>query len=132
MSIVRKVIAAVLSLALPAAGLCAPFVHVHPDDHATEHHDGRDLHAHFTGHAAVDHPSDGKSLESDEHDRAVAVGAFVAVPVASFAVPDAIVSAFAAAAAAERAAHQPVDVTHSHDPPLLSSVASRAPPTFLS
>ncbi len=129
----RAVIAVALALALPMAGLTAPFVHAHPDDQATDHHDGRVIHAHLSGHESSHHTSSDPSLGiDDDDDRAVYVNAFVAVPVASFAVSDAAMTTFVLAAAGERAAHRPIDILHTHDPPALTSLPSRAPPFLLS
>jgi hypothetical protein len=131
MSIVRKVIAAVLSLGLPVAGLCALFVHAHPDDHATAHHDGQAVHAHVAGHRAPSqHAETGQTLEDDDHDRAVYVSAFVAVAVATFSAPEFVATSLELPVPTERAAHRPVDVVHSHDPPSVHSLTSRAPPLF--
>ena len=133
MSIVRNVIAAVLSLVLTAAGVCAPFVHAHPDDHATAHHDGQAVHVHLAGHhSSARHTGTGRTVEGDDHDRAVYVSAFVAVAVVAFSVPGSVATAVAVPIPAERAAHSPVDVVHTDDPPSLRSVSPRAPPLRLS
>jgi len=128
----RAVIAAALALVLPVAGLGAPFVHAHPDDHATDHHGGRALHAHAAGHAWSHHAASGPALDTADHDRAVYVSAFVAVPAISFSVQRAAVAAFQLVAPVERAAHRPVDVVHGHDPPSGRSLPPRAPPLHLS
>ena len=133
MSTVRKVIAAVLSLALPAAGLYAPFVHAHPDDHATAHHDGQAVHAHAAGHHARPHHHEpGRTVEDDDDDRAVYLSAFVAVAPAAMSVPAVAVTAVVLPVPAERAAHRGVEVVRSHDPPFFRSLSTRAPPALLS
>lgn len=133
MSVVRAVLAVALVLALQVAGLTAPFVHAHPDDDTTGHHDGRAIHAHVAGHAPPPHAPHGRAVESDDHhEGAVYLNAFVAVPAATFATPDVILASFNFPVGLERAAHHPVDVVHAHDPPAFGSLAPRAPPLSLS
>src|SRR5688572_5048114 len=81
---VRKVIALTLALAVQAAALRAPLVHAHPDDHATEHHEAREVHTHWAGHGTSHESSDQPSLGAADHDRAVFLNAFVAVAASSF------------------------------------------------
>jgi hypothetical protein len=90
------------------------------------------MHAHLAGHAHHAPVPDGPSVDTDDHDRAVYVNAFMATAVASFSTPDVVVSSSELPVPVERAAHRPVDVRHSHDPPALASQSSRAPPLFLS
>ena len=132
MGVVRQAIAIALSLALQAAGLSAPFVHAHPDDHDTDHHAGSTVHAHWAGHAESHHSSDAKTVSSGEHDRAVSVHGFVAVTAASFGGSAVTHTAVELPAPAERPAHRRVEITHSHDPPPLLSRSPRAPPLSLS
>src|SRR5687767_5588366 len=115
MSFVRKVTAIALSLVIQVAGLRAPFVHTHPDEHATDHHDGRTLHAHWHGHAPSRHPLEGQTLEETGHDRAVYVNAFLAVAATSLFVPGVTVESIELAAPAERAAHRSLEIAHTHD-----------------
>jgi hypothetical protein len=128
----RAVITVALALALPMAVVRAPFAHAHPDERATDHHNGYAIHAHLSGHASSSHTRNEPSLGTDDHDRALYVNAFVAVPVASFSVPDVVPTTFQLAAPAERAAHRPLEIVHTHDPPALGSRPSRAPPFILS
>ena len=134
MCLVRRVIAVALALAVQIAGLTTPLVHAHPDDHATEHHDSHAVHAHLAVHTRSHHSAepDDLSVETDDHDRAVYVNGFVAVPVTTFSIPDAIVTTFELPVPVEQAAHLPVDVSHGHDPPARGSQSPRAPPLFLS
>lgn len=131
-SIVRKAIAVALSLAVQAAALSAPLVHAHPDDYETGHHTGRTVHTHWAGHATSHHPSDAPALEADDHDRAVFLNAFVAVAAAWFSAPGMTPAVCELAVPAERRAHRTADVVRSHDPPLIRSLSSRAPPALLS
>lgn len=131
-SIVRKVIAVALSLAVQAAALSAPLVHAHPDDHATEHHGGGAVHTHWAGHAESHHASDAPALGTADDDRAVFLNAFVAVTVSSLPAPGVTPDVLELPVPSERAAHPSVDIAHSHDPPFFSSLPSRAPPSFLS
>lgn len=121
-----------LSLSVQAAGLSAPFVHAHPDDHATAHHGGRAVHTHWAGHAQPHHAPDVPALVTDDHDRAVFLNAFVAVAASVFPAPGVTPGVFALPVPAERGAHRAVEVVHSHDPPPFRSLSSRAPPAFLS
>lgn len=128
----RKVIAVALSLAVQAAALSAPFVHAHPDDHATEHHGARAVHTHWAGHAQSHHSSDATALGTDDHDRAVFLNAFVSVAPSALPALGVTHGVFALPVPAERAAHRGVEITHSHDPPFFRSLSSRAPPALLS
>jgi hypothetical protein len=131
--IVRKVIAVALALALQAAGLSAPLVHAHPDDHETEHHAGRAVHAHWAAHPhAPGHAGDEPALTASDDDRAVFLDAFLAVPVSQMTVSAAAPAVFHLHVAAERAALGGVDVVRSHDPPDRRLLPPRAPPAFLS
>jgi hypothetical protein len=68
----------------------------------------------------------------DEHDRAVFLNAFVAVPASSFPTPAIALGVFEVEAPRERAPHRVVEIASGHDPPCLRSLGSRAPPFFLS
>ena len=128
----RRVIAVALSLSLFAAGLGAPLVHAHPDDRATDHHDGQSVHAHWSGHARTHQPHDGQSIDADDHDRAVYLNAFVAVGTATFFIPAINITAVELPVPPERGAQRRFDVVRSHGPPSFRSVCPRAPPAFLS
>jgi hypothetical protein len=130
--VVRKVIAVALSLAVQVAALSAPLVHAHPDDHATEHHDGRTVHTHWAGHAQSHHSSAAPDLETSDHDRAVFLDAFVAVAASSLPAHGLTHVLFELPVPPERAAHRVVEIVRSHDPPFFRSLSSRAPPAFLS
>jgi hypothetical protein len=125
---VRKVLALALSLAVQAAGLQAPLVHAHPDDHATEHHAGRALHSHWGGHASKPHAPEGPAAGAPDHDRAVFVGAFAAVAVAAFPAPAVADTVATLPVPPERAAHNSIDISPGHDPPSARSLPTRAPP----
>jgi hypothetical protein len=111
--------------------LCAPLVHAHPDDRATEHHAGRTVHTHWAVHAQSHHSSDAPALEDDDHDRAVFLNAFVAVSGSTLPALGLAQGVFDLRIPAERRAHRAVEVVHGHDPPSLRSLSSRAPPTCL-
>lgn len=127
----RRLLAAVLTAAVQVALVGAPLVHAHPDDHATEHHHGRAVHAHWTGHSHSPHQADTPVLGSPDHDRAVFLSAFVAVAVSAFATPATSHSSYELPSPAETAAHRSVGVVHGHDPPFLQPRTSRAPPACL-
>lgn len=128
MTVVRQAIAVVLSLGLVAASVGGPLVHAHPDDHVTDHHDGQQVHAHWSGHAPSHHAADRPALEAEDHDRAVSVNTFIAVPAASFSIPGLTHSAFELPVPIERPAHRRIDVVRSHDPPASRLRSPRAPP----
>jgi hypothetical protein len=131
--IVRRMIAVALALALQAAGLSAPLVHAHPDDHATPHHAGRAVHTHWAGHShAAHHPTDEPAFSAPDDDRALFLNTFLAVAVSQMAVPVVAPAAFQLHVPTERAALGGVEVVRSHGPPSARSLPSRAPPTFLS
>jgi len=127
---VRRSIAVIVAVGLHVAGLNAPFVHAHPDRHDTEHHHGPVVHSHWADHAA-DH-SDVPIVSSHEPDRAVFLNLFVAVGMASLAVPAIAQAVLVVAPPPERRPHIAVETTHSHDPPERGSLSPRAPPFLLS
>lgn len=127
---VRKITALALCLAVQGAALTGPLVHAHPDDLATAHHAGRAIHTHWGGHAHASAPSGTPAVASEDHDRAVFLNAFLAAETAvapSFVLVQAV---FELPVPAERAPHRGIDAGRSHDPPLIGSLPSRAPPTF--
>ena len=133
MKAVRKLIALALSLALQVAAIGAPLVHSHPEEHATDHHNGPAVHAHWAGHRSAHHQvPDGPSLDDNDHDRAVYIATFIAVAGPSFSVPGVTQQVFNLPPSTERAAHRRIDTVRTHDPPTFRSVSPRAPPRFLS
>ena len=120
---------------MPVAAVCAPFQHVHPDDHATAHHDGPAVHAHVAPHTHDAHEAadSGQPVLGDvDHDRAVPLQVVVAVPQGGGHIAPALPPALDPLARPERPAHVSVVVVHGHDPPVASLLASRAPPARLS
>jgi hypothetical protein len=128
---VHRLVPIALAFAIPMAALGAPLVHAHPDDHDTAHHRARAVHTHWTGHGDSSAPSESPSLGTEDHDRAVFFGAFVAVATATIHTPAVVPTAFVLPVPVERAAHPAVEVAHGLDPPFLP-LPSRAPPAFLS
>jgi hypothetical protein len=129
---VRAPIAIALVLSVQGAALGARFVHLHPDDHATAHHSGRVVHTHWAGHARSAHPEHTASLGPADSDRAIFGNTFIAVAVSVLAAPAVALTTFVLVVPVEQAAHRPVDVVRSHDPPYVGVLSSRAPPAFLS
>lgn len=132
-TVARKAVAIVLSLAVQGAAVGAPLAHAHPDDHATDHHHGRAVHMHWGGHAHPHRPAGVPVLDDDDHDRAVFVNTFISV--APSALPAGAVAhpTFELSIPAETIVRRPVRVAHGHDPPYRGSLPSRAPPaSFLS
>jgi len=130
--VIRRLVAAGLSVAIPVAALCAPFVHAHPDDHDTDHHRARSIHAHFSSHDSESVSNVGARIGDDDHDRAVFLQVFVAVAAPSFDVSFTIASVFELVAPPEVPAHVWVDAVYGHDPPTVASLVPRAPPAYLS
>lgn len=128
----RKVIAVTLSLAVHAAAIGAPFVHAHPDDHATGHHGPRAIHSHRAGHAASHHHAGGPALQTEDHDRAVFLGAMAAVAASTLDAPGVTHGVFVLPVPVDGVVHRGLEIAHGHDPPLLVGIPSRAPPACLS
>ena len=122
-----------LSMAVQLATLSAPLVHVHPDDHATDHHRAHEVHAHFERHAVPARPADETIVDHPEaSDRAVFLRLFVGVATAEFDLPAAVPACFALTPPGEGRSMRALYGFHGHDPPFIRSRSSRAPPAFLS
>lgn len=128
----RKALAIALSLAVQGAALGAPLMHAHPDDHATEHHGARAVHAHWRGHSHSPRSSKVPAVDADDHDRAVFLNAFVGVAATVFPAGATVRGIFELSVPTEMAVHRPVEVAHSHDPPSFGPLLPRAPPALLS
>ena len=119
-------------MAVPLAALLGLFVHAHPDDHDTDHHEARAIHAHLDGHAHVERPrqAEGPAVTDgeDDRDRAVYFDTYVGEAIASSSVAAAVPPAVGVAAPAVRRAQPPLQVVHGHDPPDLAFRPTRAPP----
>ena len=122
-----------LSVALQAAALTAPLVHQHPDDDATDHHRGRTVHSHWTGHQHDEGLTvRGPALTEADPDRAVFLNSFVAVREVRAPAPALSFETVELSAPAERRPYRAIEVVRSHDPPIGTSLPSRAPPSHLS
>lgn len=131
-TVIRKLVAIGLSVALPVGALCAPLVHAHRSDHDSSHHAADVIHAHVSGHAAAPTVAHSLSLDEPEGERAVYLQLFVAVPAASFDVPLAVATSVEPGAPAEAPARHSLHVVHGHDPPFIRFLTARAPPAFMS
>jgi hypothetical protein len=149
---VHRFVALALSLAIPVAALAAPLVHVHPDEHATAHHGGATVHAHWAGHGDAPGAGDGHGqghgddagrgpgrvasgspfVDGVDRDRALFFSAFIAVTPSAMPTPGVVPAAVALPVPVERPAHLSLAVTHGHDPPVSRLLPARAPPSFLS
>src|SRR5688500_10278969 len=127
----RRLLAAVLTVAIQGAVVGASLVHAHPDDRVTAHHRGRAGHAHWAGDSYSTHQSDRPVVCRPAHHPAVFLDAFVAVAISTSATPATTHSSSELRSPAETAAHRSVDVVHGHDPPFLQPRTSRAPPACL-
>jgi hypothetical protein len=127
---VRRIVAIVLALAVPAGALRAPLLHAHPDGahHAAPH---AHLGGHEHHHTTYDAPGNPAVHEQDE-ERAAYLDALAAVDARPVAVVGTTTPVFEPATPPERPAHASVEVTHGHDPPLADPLASRPPPARLS
>jgi hypothetical protein len=128
--VVRKVLVVALALAVQGAAVAAPFVHAHPEAHPTGHHAGRAVHTHWAGHDRSHHLPEGPAIGAADADRFVSLSAFVAVAARPLSAPGVPPGVFHVTVPAERAAHDTVDVVHSHGPPPRGSIVPRAPPVF--
>ncbi|MBI2827924.1 MAG: hypothetical protein HYX77_01470 [Acidobacteria bacterium] len=132
---IQTLSAAVLSVAIPLGALYTPLVHAHVDARDLDHHGAHTIHAHVVYHWTRSTTADQARLNHDETGRAVYLQLFVAVAHASFEVPAAVPTAcdldLGAPAESPAHPHHLLHVVHSHDPPFLRSLPSRAPPAFL-
>ena len=103
-------------------------MHAHLDELDTDHHRAHEIHAHVTGHSSLPTSTDGPRFDDHEAERVVSLQLFVAVAQASFDVPPAVVASWQLGTPAETAARHSLRIAHGHDPPLVSSLGSRAPP----
>ncbi len=131
--VIRKAIAVGLSIAVQVSAVTLPFVHAHPDDHASGHHAADAVHSHFATHASHHPHSPGPVVDDDDDgDQAVYLLLFVAVSAPATPAGEMALSVFELPKPAEQPLHSSVVVVHGHDPPLSHSLAPRAPPLFLS
>lgn len=145
----RKGFALALSIAVPFAALCAPPAHAHVDDHDRAHHDsdhhhGGAVHAHYAPHssqpAVHEHDEhDGSDStrsthleESEDAGQAVFLQLFVAVAAQTFVLPAVVPPVLTLTPPPDTGFSPQFHVVHGHDPPFLTSLPARAPPTFLS
>jgi hypothetical protein len=129
---VRKIVAVALSVAIQVAALSAPLLHAHSDDGNSDHHRGRSIHSHWSAHPLVHHESDRSIITETDNDQAIALNTFVAESTCSLHVPADVDAIAAVPVPVERPAHRAAETVRGHDPPLLKSRPSRAPPAFLS
>jgi hypothetical protein len=127
-----RTIALALGLALQAASFATPFVHAHPDNHATAHHAGRLIHAHRSEHAAARHAHTTPTIRPGDHDQAIFLNIFTAVSVEALFAPAVTPAVFELIVPAQGPAHLVLEVTHGLDPPSRHSLPTRAPPALLS
>jgi hypothetical protein len=128
---VKRLLAFGVAVAVQIGAVWAPFLHAHVDEDAG-HHQPTAVHAHLSGHAPSHAAHCGMALDEPDHDRAIYLQVFVAVQTVPFEVPAAAPALFDLTAPPEQPAHVTVEVTHGHDPPLVSALDSRPPPSFLS
>jgi len=132
-NVLRTLIAVGLSVAVQFAAAGAPLVHAHLGGHGSDHHGSpQTIHSHFSGHSTPHHHPGGRNFDDNDAEHTVFLQWFVAVGVASFHLPPALVSSFDLIPPAAAAPHEVLQVVHGHDPPLARSGPSRAPPAILS
>jgi hypothetical protein len=130
---VRHIVAGLLAVTVQASAVTAPMLHVHLDDHDSDHHHAREMHSHLSGHGhhAGNLPAPSQSILSDDDgdENVVAVSGFVATSVeasqGAVAIPVETIVIALADVTVSRIPH----VAHGHDPPARSSTPSRAPPS---
>lgn len=130
--VARKAVAVLLLFAVQGAAVGAPLVHAHPEDRVTEHHHGRLVHTHWANHSHPVRSPDIPTLAADDHDRALFLNSFVGVAISVPSVHGVVHRFFELPLPTDLATHRPVEVVHTHDPPCLVSLSSRAPPPSLS
>lgn len=137
---VRRLLAALLALAVPVGAVCAPLMHAHRDDHHDSHHRAPTVHAHFSGHQDGHHaqphhhvaPGVPQIEAESDPEQVTRVQFFVAdqphvlAPVALQPV------GFTVSPSLDSVMGRPPLVSHGHDPPLVSRSSPRAPPALLS
>jgi len=135
---VFRLAAVVLLLALPCAAMRAPLVHAHLDrGHATEHHDGRQIHAHASPHAlAVEHTHDTRAdahalFEADEDQQTQALTTWLATEQQAQPSPAILATVGPLPVSPSTLIPFVLRRTPLHDPPDLRPHGSRAPPVIL-
>jgi hypothetical protein len=130
-SVIRRILALGLALAVQGGAVCAPFLHAHVDaDH--DDHDATSVHAHVSSHAPAHVQHEGVSVEESDRDHLIYLQVFVAVQASVFQSPALPRAVFAPVPAIERTPRTFVVVSHGHDPPLVHALDSRPPPLSLS
>ena len=124
---IRRVLTFGLAVAVQTGTVWGPFLHAHVDEDHDDHH-STPVHAHFSGHAPSHAVHKGVAVDEPDHNRAIYLQVFVAVQPAAFEIPAIAPALFDLAAPPERPAHVTVEITHGHDPPLVSALDSRPPP----
>jgi hypothetical protein len=130
--VIRKCIAIAACVAFQAMIIELPALHAHLDDHDTAHHQARIIHAHFDTHPHRAQKPGGPVVTDNDHDRASSISAVAAV--ASRVASSVAVIVAPVSLATPAIGRIPVSIarTRGHDPPWLSSLPARAPPSFLS
>jgi hypothetical protein len=135
-NVVRQIVAGLLAVTVQASAVTAPMLHVHLDDHDSDHHHAREMHSHLSGHGhhagTLPVPMQPTLSDDDGDENVVAVSGFVATTVETFpgtvAIPVETIVITLADVTINRIPH----VAHGHDPPAILSTPSRAPPSSLS
>ena len=129
----RQIVAGLLAIAVQASAVTAPMVHVHLDDHDSDHHHAREMHSHLAGHARHVAPlpaTHGPSLIDDDDERVLAVSGFVATSAEVFPGVAATPIETAVVVFEDVTVSRIPHVSHGHDPPERTATPSRAPPSL--
>ena len=138
---VRRLLAALLALAVPVGAVCAPLMHAHRDDRHDSHHGVNTVHAHFSGHQGAHHQAQSHhhdapglpEIEAESNPELVTRVQFFVADQPNVLIPVALqplgITLTAPLASMMR---RPPLVSHGHDPPRASRSSPRAPPPLLS
>lgn len=131
--VLRRLTAVVLVVLVQSGAMASPMMHVHLDAAETEHHHGRSLHAHLSGHHASVPTRHGPIADhQDETGRTVSAQIYLAAASEPFSLPALSSPTFALIVPVTRAEGLIPQVAHAHDPPSLTLRSPRAPPALLS
>lgn len=125
--VIRKLMAMALSALVPATLLASPLVHLHSDDHAPPV-----MHSHAEGHHSHAPERAQSAFEAADHQPITFINALCSVCATSTSFAVLVTSAAPVAPPPTRRAETLIERTPGHDPPWITSLAARAPPSLLS
>ncbi len=122
---------ALVAVVFQFGAVYVPLTHVHVETHDSDHHHGREIHTHFSGHQSK---SSQRVSPNGGHDDVQTVGTqlFAATTSEVFVAPIAILTMSDPVVAQSFTVRGAPEVAHGLDPPDCLTVSLRAPPSFLS